>query len=46
MPENQQVEKAATLPQTGDSNSPIAALIGVALAGLLGLFGIKKRKEI
>lgn len=46
LPENQQVEKAATLPQTGDSNSPIAALIGVALAGLLGLFGIKKRKEI
>ena len=42
---NMPVSKATTLPQTGDTNSSAISWIGVALVGLLGLFGYKRRKH-
>ncbi|MFR0566317.1 MBG domain-containing protein [Lentilactobacillus parabuchneri] len=42
---NMPVSKATTLPQTGDTNSSAISWIGVALVGLLGMFGYKRRKH-
>ena len=41
----QQAEnKTNELPQTGNNDSAVLSLAGVALAAMLSLFGIKKRE--
>lgn len=40
----QQLKSNNQLPQTGNNDSAVLSLAGVALAAMLSLFGIKKRE--
>ncbi|WP_156637334.1 MBG domain-containing protein, partial [Lentilactobacillus kisonensis] len=43
---NEPIEKAATLPQTGDSqSSAVVTWLGAVLVGFLGLFGLKRKRR-